>query len=121
MKQRPVLVGERKRKESKHPIYHRYLDFRAIIPAIVIAFVFTAFCIFYILDAVIVPIFIDVATSISGITVSITDPLLSTASNIALFTLEFIVVFLIVYFILLVFFREQDKKLYMEYKRKRLI
>jgi hypothetical protein len=121
MKQRIALVGKREKEDPKHPIYHKYLDFRAIVPAVIIAFVFSAVSVFYVLDAVLMPIIASGVSGMVGIPLLITDPTLYTVSKITFFTIDFFIVFLVIYVILIIFCHEQDKKLYMEYKKKRLV
>jgi hypothetical protein len=122
MKNKIVLVGERKRKEDpNHPVYHKYLDFRAIVPAAIIAFVFSAVSVFYVLDAVLMPIVAAGVSGMIGLPILIADPTLFMVSKITFFTMDFFVVFFAIYVILLIVCHDQDKKLYMEYKKKRLV
>jgi hypothetical protein len=121
MRQRIALVGKREKEDPKHPVYHKYLDFRAIVPAVIIAFVFSAASVFYVLDAIIMPMVANGVSGMIGIPLLITDPTLYTVSKITFFTIDFFIVFFVLYFIFLIIAHEQDKKLYLEYKKKRII
>ena len=85
------------------------------------AFIFSAISVFYVLDAVIMPMISKGVTNMIGIPILITDPTLYAVSKVTFFTLDFFMVFFALYVVFLFVVHDQDKKLYLEYKKKRLI
>ena len=117
-----MVVAKRKsKKRSKDLVYHKYLDFRAIIPAVIIAFIASIATTFFFMDYFVIG-FEENIISVFAIPAAVAAGVVFTlVSKILFFTMEFFAVFIAVYFVLWVVFHEQDKKLYMEYKKKGLL
>jgi len=123
------MPGQKRKKAKKLNIkkgdpyykYHKYLDFRAIIPAVIIAFISSAITAFYFMDSFVVAFENNLVTMFAVPTAVAAGIIFSLVSKIAFFTIEFIVIFLAVYAVLWIIFWEQDKKLMMKYKKKGLL
>ena len=117
-----VEVKIRKRRQEKYhsEYYYRYFDLRAIAPAMLIALIWSLAITFYAPTSAIAAYIVkqsSVAVKYPELSGFVVDILLKAF----IFIFDFIVVFLICYFVLWVVWKEQDKRLMLQMKKKRQI
>ena len=107
----------RKQEKWHSEYYYRYIDLRAIIPAMLIALVWGLAISFYIPSSAITQIIAEQTTHAVHFPV-LTGWIVDIIFRGIVFVFDFIIVFLIFYFIFWVVWKEQDKRLILKPKKK---
>ena len=110
-------------KEKKSPEdYHKYLDMRAIIPAFIVSLLWSLAIAFYIPATAITEIILEmISTELTANAAVLGGIVVEMVFRAVVFVVDFILVFALSYIVLWVLFREADKKMLLEMKKKKEI
>jgi hypothetical protein len=112
---------KRSRQRKYHSEYfYRYADMRAIIPASFIALIWSIIIALYIPSKAITEIIVEQAQTAVKFPI-LTGWIVDILFRTVIFIFDFILVFLIFYFVFWVIWREQDKRVMLQLKKKRQI
>ena len=116
------MAEARRRKQEKYhsEYYYRYFDMRAIAPAMLISLIWSLAITFYAPTSAITAYIIKqsaLAIQYPEVSGFVIDILL----KMFIFIVDFIFVFIFFYFVFWVIWREQDKRVMLQFKKKRQI
>lgn len=118
-----MVEAKRKKIKSKKTYeYHKLIDMRIAIFSIIIAFIFSLFVYLYVNESLLMIAILTYLSTIYGYATFVEpSSLVVTVSKIVFFTVDFIIVFCISYIVIWFISKEEDKRLYKQYKKKRLL
>lgn len=115
-------MAERKNKKIKDKQSNKWIDMRVIVPSIILAFLFSITMYLFVDHSLILMSVWTYLSAVYGFALFVQpEGVLFYASEIAFFTVDLIVVFFLSYLVLWFIVREEDKRLYRQYKKKGLV
>ena len=110
-------INKRNKEKWHSEYYHRYMDWRAISPALFIALIWDLAISLYIPRSAITQMLAEQAARAIQFPATY-GVVFDVVFRAVIFVIDFAIVFLIVYFIFYVTWHEQDKKLIMKQKKR---